>query len=171
MFKIYCITSSVLFTIACSSNGKDGATGVPGKDGVDGVSGERGLPGSDGKDGTDNHFVASIRCSGVPTNGPLQGRNIEYVAFITVAGDTFATAEVRAGNFTQSATRFYGASQIGAKTATVFVPLDNTDDVQISVNRLTSVTTVKYLGSSFWEGTFGATACTAQTYEKNLTNP
>ena len=145
----------VLVGLMVSNCGKDGSNGNNGQDGVDG---------KDGKDGTDNRFVSSIRCSGTVPSGFWIGADVEYVAHVTAVGDTFSTAQLLFGQFTQSAARFYSVNQVGALTAAAFVPIDGFDLMKVSVDRVTLITTVEFIGDNPWFGTFTAPACTVQSY-------
>jgi hypothetical protein len=165
--SIVTIIVSILL-LGCST-GKEGSEGKAGKDGAtgkDGSNGKDGKNGSNGKDGTDNRIIASIHCS-----GKLQGWqvNVMYDVSVLASGDVYAYAATSNSLQQIGASVFYSVKQVGANSAAVIF----TDDYEkpsvaswweVSLNRDTLITTVKYHSSTTTTWTMTSDKCIKNSY-------
>jgi hypothetical protein len=153
---------------------------------VKGDKGDAGAKGDSGSASAPNKITASLYCNGdlsTLSSGArtLNGKtvpatiSVSYWSATTGNGDTFASASVEDTLIQASGTRFYSNSQNGAATAGVQVTSDFISPSSygwwnISVNRQTGVTTVRYTDDSFGlapnylEWTLLASACSIQNY-------
>lgn len=158
-----------VFMLALSACGTQ--TIERGEKGLTGSSGATGPTGATGKDGS----LSSIAASSISCDGGLEntGLHFTYSAAVFKGGDVFATGAIYGNAFEIGASNFYAASQNGATTAPVLFTYDIIDPAnggwwQVSVNRATSVTSIKYTdtdavnGAVLW--TMAPQNCTINNY-------
>lgn len=148
------------------------------------VKGPKGDPGAPGVGIYDDNnvggkIISTINCDGDINAGPgipfeLVGLTVEYNAVLTAGNDVYATANIIDDEFQVSGTAFYASGQSGASKASVLITSDYVGSAnggfwEVSLNRDTLVTSVKYTDSSLGGASpvnmqFNAAACTVQNW-------